>query len=88
MCKASVIIPVYNVEKYLIQCVDSVLGQSYQNVEVILVDDGSTDSSGKLCDDISLLDIFRYLRYLNNDVRISKYWRYIRISEMIMNSNI
>lgn len=46
----SVIIPVYNVEKYLKDCVESVINQSYSNLEIILVDDGSTDDSGKLCD--------------------------------------
>ncbi len=47
----SVIIPVYNVEKYLRECIDSVLNQSYTSYEVILVDDGSTDSSGEICDE-------------------------------------
>lgn len=47
----SIIIPVYNSEKHLIQCVDSVLAQSYADFEIILVDDGSTDLSGKLCDE-------------------------------------
>lgn len=46
----SVVIPVYNVEKYLAECVDSVLRQTYQNYEIILVNDGSTDSSGAMCD--------------------------------------
>lgn len=46
----SVIVPVYNSEQYLPECIDSILKQTYQNLEIILVDDGSTDSSGVICD--------------------------------------
>lgn len=49
--KLSVIIPVYNVEEYLRQCLDSVLAQTYDFFEVILIDDGSTDRSGAICDE-------------------------------------
>lgn len=52
----SVIIPVYNVENYLQECVDSVLTQTYEHFEIILVDDGSTDTSGQLCDTYSEAD--------------------------------
>lgn len=47
----SIVVPVYNTEKYLSQCVDSLINQSIDNIEIILVNDGSTDSSGKICDD-------------------------------------
>ncbi len=47
----SVIVPVYNVENYLSRCIDSILNQTYTDYELILVDDGSTDNSGKICDD-------------------------------------
>lgn len=46
----SVIVPVYNVERYLSQCIDSLITQTYINLEIILVDDGSTDASGRICD--------------------------------------
>lgn len=52
----SVVIPVYNVEKYLNRCIDSVLKQTYKNIEIILIDDGSTDRSGKICDEYNKKD--------------------------------
>ena len=56
MEKVSVIVAVYNVENYLTRCVKSILQQTYTNIEVILVDDGSTDNSGYLCDEIAAKD--------------------------------
>ncbi len=47
----SVIVPIYNVENYLQKCIDSILKQTYTNIEVLLIDDGSTDNSGKICDE-------------------------------------
>lgn len=55
----SVVVPIYNVEKYLRKCIDSILSQSYANLEIILVDDGSPDNSGEICDE-----------YANRDHRI------------------
>lgn len=52
----SIIIPVYNVEKYLGRCLDSVCSQTYQELDIILVDDGSTDSSPRICDDFAARD--------------------------------
>lgn len=52
----SIIVPVYNVEKYLNKCVDSILDQTYTNFELILIDDGSPDNCGKICDEYSKKD--------------------------------
>ena len=49
--KISVIVPVYNAEDYLCECIESILSQSYTDFELILVDDGSTDSSSIICDE-------------------------------------
>lgn len=54
--KIYVLVPVYNVEKYLKFCIDSIVAQTYKNWELILVDDGSTDSSGKICDSYAKKD--------------------------------
>lgn len=55
----SIIVPVYNLEKYLSKCLDSILAQTYKNLEVLLIDDGSTDGSARICDD-----------YQNRDARM------------------
>ena len=56
MPKISVIVPVYNTEQYLRQCLDSILCQTFSDFELILVDDASTDRSGVICDDYSMKD--------------------------------
>ena len=54
--KISVIVPVYNTRQYLRQCLDSIIGQDYQSLDIILVDDGSTDGSGAICDEYAARD--------------------------------
>ena len=65
----SVIIPIYNAEKYLKRCVDSILRQTFTDFELILVDDGSTDSSGDICDGYMIQDKrVRVLHQVNGGV--------------------
>ncbi|MFT8356975.1 MAG: glycosyltransferase [Bifidobacterium aquikefiri] len=52
----SIIVPVYNAERYLRHCVDSILGQSYRNLQILLIDDGATDASGDMCDEYAAHD--------------------------------
>lgn len=54
--RVSVIVPVYGVEAYLVKCLDSIVGQTYQNLEIILVDDASPDGCGKICDEYAAGD--------------------------------
>ena len=56
MPKISVIVPVYKAEKFLATCIESILNQTYGNLEIILVDDGSPDSCGKICEKYALSD--------------------------------
>ena len=52
----SVVVPVYNVEPYLIECLESIINQTYRDLEIILIDDGSTDKSGDICDEYGKKD--------------------------------
>lgn len=52
----SVIVPVYNTEKYLHRCIDSILAQTFTDFELLLIDDGSKDNSGKICDEYAAKD--------------------------------
>ena len=55
--KISVIVPVYNAERYLHLCIDSILAQTFTDFEVLLIDDGSKDKSGEICDEYAKKDI-------------------------------
>lgn len=67
--KISVIVPVYKVEPYLRKCLDSIVNQTYQNLEIILVDDGSPDNSGAICDEYAAWDErIRVIHKANNGV--------------------
>ena len=62
----SVIVPVYKVEKYLDRCVQSIIGQTYKNIEVFLVDDGSPDNCGKICDEYAEKNAFIHVIHQTN----------------------
>jgi glycosyltransferase involved in cell wall biosynthesis len=62
----SIIIPIYNTEKYLRRCLDSVISQTYQNLDIILVDDGSTDDSGAICDEYQEKDKRIFVKHKTN----------------------
>lgn len=65
--KISVIVPIYNVEEYLKDCLDSIVSQSYTNLEILLVDDGATDKSGAICDEYQRRDSrFRAIHQVNS----------------------
>lgn len=66
MIKVSIIIPIYNVKKYLCRCVESVIAQTYKNIELILVDDGSTDGSADICDDYAVRDNRIKVKHIEN----------------------
>lgn len=68
----SVIVPIYNMEKYLNKCVDSILNQTYSNIEILLVDDGSTDSSAIICNE-----------YMNSDSRIKVFHKKMVAYQML-----
>ena len=94
MDKISVIVPFYNVEPYIRNCVDSIINQTYKNLEIILADDGSTDNSGKICDEYALKDNRIKVLHLKNggpgiarnaglDVATGKYIGYVDSDDYI-----
>ena len=97
--KISVIVPVYNVEKWLNKCIDSILVQSYNNLEIILINDGSTDKSGDICDNYSKKD-YRIRVFHNKNKGLSysrnfgvknsngKYVMFVDSDDFISDSNI
>ena len=58
----SVIVPIYNTGKYLVECVESLRKQTYSNIEIILVDDGSTDASIEICDEFAEKDFIKKMK--------------------------
>lgn len=95
----SIIVPIYNVESYLEKCICSVIAQSYENLEIILVDDGATDSSGVICDKYAEIDSrIRVLHTCNggvsearnNGLKIAKgeYIAFVDSDDYLLDNNI
>lgn len=69
----SVIVPVYNAENYIKECVNSILNQSYKDLELILVDDGSSDKSGFICDQLAIADVrLKVIHQVNSGVCVAR----------------
>lgn len=94
MCKVSIIVPIYKVERYLRECIDSVLNQTYRDFELILVDDGSPDNCGLICDDYAGKDSrIRVIHKSNEgvssarnaglDIAVGKYVYFLDSDDMI-----
>lgn len=98
-CKVTVVVPVFNVEKYLKRCLNSIINQTMKEIEIILVDDGSTDKSGKICDQYKKIDKRIKVIHQNNKglsaarnvgikIAISKYICFIDSDDYIENDMI
>ena len=83
----SIIVPVYNAEQYLRRCVDSILNQEYTDFEVFLVNDGSTDSSGDICEEYGNKDTrVIVIQKENTESPTAEIWHWIVHGENICNS--
>ena len=75
MVKVSIVIPVYNRKNFLTVCIKSLLAQSFEDFEICLVDDGSTDGTGLLCDELAEKDTrIRVLHVQKQPMRVKKGW--------------
>ena len=73
MHKISIIIPVFNVEKYLSSCLNCIVNQTYQNLEILLVNDGSTDSCAQICEEFAAKD--NRIKVIHKE--LVRFWRHI-----------
>lgn len=79
MENVTIIVPVYNAEQYLKACLDSIVSQTYRNIEIFLIDDGSTDNSGIICDEYAMKD--KRIRVFHNENKGVSYSRNLGISK-------
>lgn len=84
----SVVVPIYNVEKYLRKCIESIINQTYENLEIILVDDGSTDNSSVICDEYAQVDNRIKVIHKDNGGLVSARKAGLKIAEGEFISNI
>ena len=81
MPAVSIIVPVYNVEKYLRECLDSILNQTFKDFELILIDDGSKDKSGEICDEYAKVHSNITVVHQNNQGQAAARNNGVKISE-------